>query len=480
MKQRPPDHMTWTDLWRSVSVKYLPFADAVSDELPLPRLLRLSLFQISVGMALVLLTGTINRVMIVELGVPAWLVSLMVSLPLVFAPFRALIGHRSDHHRSVLGWRRGPFIWFGSLILFGGLTTMPFALILLSGDSIGPAWIGQAGAALSFLLVGAGLHTTQTAGLALATDIAPEETRPRVVALLYVMLLVGMAVSALAFGFLLSDFTAVKLVRVIQGTALLAFILNIIALWKQEPRDKALTDPARARPSFRESWASLVSDARTRRLLWAVGLGAAAFSMQDVLLEPYGGEILNLSVSATTQLTAIFAAGTLAGFAIAARRLMHGGEPHRLAGFGALIGVFAFAAVIFADPLASPLLFRIGAGLIGLGGGLFSVCTMTAAMAIAKDHDSGIALGAWGAVQASAAGGAIAFGGALRDIVGELSVSGALGPAFSTSATGYSAVYHIEILLLFATLAAIGPLARFAEPPQVQPEGRFGLASFPN
>src|SRR5207344_1416064 len=141
------------------------------------------------------LTGTLNRVMIVELDVAAWLVSLMVSLPLVFAPLRALIGFRSDTHRSALGWRRVPYIWFGTLLQFGGLAIMPFALIVLSGDTHGPAWIGHVGASLAFLLVGAGLQTTQTAGLALATDLAPAEARPRVVALMYVMLLIGMIAS---------------------------------------------------------------------------------------------------------------------------------------------------------------------------------------------------------------------------------------------------------------------------------------------
>jgi BCD family chlorophyll transporter-like MFS transporter len=95
--------------------------------------------------------------------VPAWLVALMVALPLVFAPFRALIGFRSDHYRSALGWRRVPFIWFGTLMQFGGLAIMPFALLVLSGDGEGPVWVGQVGAALAFLLVGAGLQTTQTA-----------------------------------------------------------------------------------------------------------------------------------------------------------------------------------------------------------------------------------------------------------------------------------------------------------------------------
>ena len=86
--------------------RFLPFADVASDTVPLSRLLRLSLFQVTVGMALVLLVGTLNRVMIVELQVPATLVAMMLALPLVFAPFRALIGYKSDTFRSALGLRR--------------------------------------------------------------------------------------------------------------------------------------------------------------------------------------------------------------------------------------------------------------------------------------------------------------------------------------------------------------------------------------
>ncbi|MFM9768073.1 PucC family protein, partial [Streptomyces scabiei] len=82
-------------------------------------------------MALVLLIGTLNRVMIVELGVPASVVGIMISLPLIFAPFRAVIGFKSDAHRSELGWKRVPFMFRGAMIQFGGLAIMPFALLVL-------------------------------------------------------------------------------------------------------------------------------------------------------------------------------------------------------------------------------------------------------------------------------------------------------------------------------------------------------------
>lgn len=465
--------------WTQLGPRFLPFADAATAELPLGRLLRLSLFQVSVGMAVVLLNGTLNRVMIVELGVPTALVALMVSLPLLFAPFRALVGFRSDHHRSVLGWKRVPYIWFGSLIQFGGLSIMPFALILLSGDSDAPPIVGQLAAALAFLLVGIGLHTTQTAGLALATDLAPAEARPRVVAFLYVMLLVGMVGSSLAFGALLADFSQITLIKVIQGAAVVTMAVNVFALWKQEARNPAATAPDLPRSSFRDSWRALRQEGRWGRVLVAVGLGTAGFSMQDILLEPYGGEILKLSVGETTALTALIATGTIAGFAIAAQRLADGADPYRLAAYGVVAGLVAFSAIIFSAPLGSPTLFRLGTTLIGFGGGLFAVGTLTAAMALGREGQGGLALGAWGAVQASAAGLAIAFGGVLRDVMSNLAARGALGPALTDPSVGYGVVYHLELVIMFMTLVALGPLVRPVGATAERGPNRFGLAEMP-
>jgi len=467
--------------WLRLGPRFLPFADAASADLPLGRLLRLSLFQVSVGMATALLVGTLNRVMIVELGVAAWLVALMVSLPMLSAPFRAFVGFRSDTYRSALGWRRVPFIWFGSMMQFGGLAIMPFALLILSGDAMnGPVWVGHVAAAVAVLLVGAGLQTTQTAGLALATDLASPETRPRVVALMYVMLLVGMVGSGALFGLLLADFTATRLVQVIQAAAVATMVLNVAALWKQEPRNAARAK-AMVDREFLPRWRAFVADPAARRFLWATGLGTAAFNMQDIVLEPYGGEILHLSVGATSALTALLAGGALIAFALAARLLARGTDPYRLAAFGAVAGLPAFSAVIFAAPLESEWLFRAGVAMIGFGGGLFSVGTLTAAMGMDR-RNVGLALGAWGAVQATASGLAIAGGGAIRDVVAGLAMDGSLGDALMLPATGYSFVYHIEMYLLFATLAAIGPLVRVARIQHrdgTPPQGKFGLADFP-
>jgi MFS transporter, BCD family, chlorophyll transporter len=463
--------------WQAVGTRFLPFADAATVELPLSRLLRLALFQVSVGIAAVLLNGTLNRVLIVELNTPTWIVALMIAIPLLVAPFRALIGYRSDTHRSVLGWRRVPYIWFGTLVQFGGLAIMPFSLILITRPDTFA--LGVSAACLSFLLTGAGMHVTQTAGLALATDIASEEKRPRVVALLYVMLLVGMMLAAFTIGNLLTDFTATKLVQVIQGAAVLTMVLNIAALWKQEARNRALTTSTTADLRFADIWASFTAQPNAKRLLLAIGVGAMAFAMQDALLEPYGGEILGLSVGGTTSLTGAWAIGALIAFAHSGRQLSKGADPLRLAGMGAVAGIAAFLMTLFAGPLASVPLIYAGATVIGFGTGLFSVGTMIAAMGLAREGSAGLALGAWGAVQASCAGAGIALGGLIRDGMAYFALQEGMGATLAYRATGYGTVYAIEILMLLVTLVVLGPvIGLHLENRKVASEG-FGLSEFP-
>ena len=465
----------------------LPFSDAASPNLPLSRLFRLSLFQVSVGMATVLLLGTLNRVMIVELGISAFLVALMIALPVITAPLRALMGYRSDNYRSAIGWKRIPFIWFGSLWQFAGLAIMPMSLIVLSGNvQSGPLWLGYVWAGLAFLMTGFGMHMTQTAGLALAADRASEETRPRVVALLYVMFLVGMGVSAIIIGFLLKDFSNLRLIQVIQGTAVVTLLLNLLALWKQESLSPMTKEERQApRPSFKKAWADFNSGGAAGQLLAVVALGTLAFSMQDVLLEPYGGEILGLSVASTTMLTASWALGALVGFFYAAIAMRRNKKPVILAAIAAGFGIVGFSGVIFADPFGLISLFYISTTFIGFGAGLFAVSTLTIAMALplALGAGRGLALGAWGAAQATAGGLGVALGGGLRDFVNSIALDGTLGATLAHSNTGYSFVYHTEIALLFLTLLAIGPLTRLAFNKKSDDQGKLtklGLAELPS
>jgi BCD family chlorophyll transporter-like MFS transporter len=238
-------------------------------------------------------------------------------------------------------------------------------------------------------------------------------------------------------------------------------VLNTAALWKQETRRPAHTLPHQQAeaPSFGQAWARFSQGRHARRRLLAIALGTMAFAMQDVLLEPYGGLLLQMSVGATTGLTASLALGGLLGFGWASFVLSRGADPYRMAMAGAAVGLPAFAMVIAAASVQSVPLFVLGVGLVGLGGGLFSHGTLTATMNSAPKDQTGLALGAWGAVQATAAGAAVALGGVLSDAVGRQALQGSFGPALAVQNTGYVFVYVLEMLLLVLTLTLMAALA---------------------
>ena len=218
-------------------------------------------------------------------------------------------------------------------------------------------------------------------------------------------------------------------------------------------------EQARPQPaSFGQAWSSYIAGDGARRRLLAIGLGTMAFGMQDVLLEPYGGQVLGMGVGDTTWLTATLAGGGLLGFSLASGILSRGFDPARLALVGAWIGIPAFAAVILASTTLSVPLFVGGALCIGFGAGLFGHGTLTVTMNRAPKEQTGLALG-----------------GVLRDIVGALATQGFFGAALARPSTGYAFVYALEIGLLVATIvvmgALVGPGRRLAVAPQV-PAGR--------
>ena len=468
-----------------ISKKILPFSDAASSKFSLLQLLRLSLFQVSVGMATVMLAGTLNRVMIVELLVPASLVAVMIAIPVLIAPMRTFYGHKSDTYKSLIGWKRIPYMWFGSLFQFGGLAVMPFAIIILSGDqTVGPDWAGEVLVAIAFLLTGIGMHITQTVGLALAADKATKETRPRVVALLYFMFLFGMGVSAIVIGALLEDFSKLRLIQVVQGSAVLTLILNLIAVWRQERIIIIKNAMNKSEDRFFISWKKFISDRKSNSLIWVVFWGTLAFSMQDVLLEPYGGQILGLSVSDTTNLTGIWAIGALLGLALAANNSKKTISSVSNAMTALLLGIVGFSAIIFSSPMQFPFLYYLGTLFIGFGTGLFSVSLLIIAMALSSaiKLGSGFVLGSWGASQAIGAGLGIAIGGIIRDIVNKMALNGYFGSTFENNSIGYIFVYHLEILFIFITLIALGMLSQELNKRKIKNNGQksFGLTEIPS
>jgi BCD family chlorophyll transporter-like MFS transporter len=270
------------------------------------------------------------------------------------------------------------------------------------------------------------------------------------------MLLAGSIIASLFFGWALEDFSQGRLIQVIQGSAVITIILNFTALWKQEARipHYRRTEPAAPEPTFRESWDLFVGKEKTLLRLIAVGLGTLAFSMSDIVLEPYGGEVLKLGVGTTTLLSAIMAFGSLMGFAYASYILSLGADPFRMASLGAVIGLPAYGLIIMAAGSDTPELFTLGVLLAGIGTGLFGHGTLTATMMLAPTGQIGIAMGAWGAVQATSQGIGATIGGIIRDVAQGWDVALGVAP----KAGGYVLIFGLEVALMLATLAAMWPL----------------------
>jgi len=275
------------------------------------------------------------------------------------------------------------------------------------------------------------------------------------------------------------------LIQVVQGAAVMTLVLNLVAVWRQEfIHNSVEVNGLEQKDGFLLTWKRFIEERRISSLIWVVFLGTLAFAMQDVLLEPYGGQILGLSVSATTLLTGLWAFGSLLGLAIAARKATRVKSPISNTMKALLVGIVGFSAIIFSSPMQIPLLYFIGTTLIGLGTGLFSVSLLTLAMSFSSDDrvGRGLILGSWGAAQALGAGLGIAIGGILRDIINQLALSGVFGKTFESDATGYLFVYHLEILIIFITLISLGSLSQELKKKQIDnnKETRFGLAEIPS
>jgi BCD family chlorophyll transporter-like MFS transporter len=411
------------------------------------RVLRLSLFQFGMGLSLAPLTGTLNRVLINELAIPAVAVGVLIALHYFVSPARVLIGFRSDVDRAQGRWRT-PYLVFGAMLTYGGLATAPFSLILLSGDGLLPFPLAMLVCLLIFLAYGIGVNVVETIYLAMVSDITPPQERGRVLGVLWMMLVLGTIVSSILMGQLLVEYSHYRLIQVMQGSALLFIFLTFVALFGQE-RLKSNGDladvvaPVRVRESLADSLRMLLQQRPLRNLFLVLFLGTLGFATHDVLLEPYGGQVLGMSVAATTQLTALWGGGMLVAICLAAVALWRGRSALLLIGGGCLFGAGGFLTVALASDPGLVDLFRSGVILIGMGRGLFIVGGLALVMALVDRNHAGLFLALWGITQALAQGFGTIGAGLARDVVQAITGNIALG---------YTSVYVASLGLLSLTV----------------------------
>ncbi len=410
---------------------------------------RLSLFQFGMGLSIAPLTGTLNRVLIDEVGIAAVVVGFLIAIHYFVSPIRAIIGFRSDQDRSEGHWRT-PYVVFGAMLTYGGLATAPFSLILLSGNGAIPFWLALIICTLIFLAYGIGINIVETVFLALVSDITPPNERGKVLAVLWIMLVLGTVVSSVIISFLLHDYTHMRLIRVMQGSAVVFIAFAMIALWNRERLNKygvvETPNAIRVRLSLGESVRMLAGQRTLRNLFIVLFLATAGFATHDVLLEPYGGQVLGMSVSETTQLTALWGVSMLFSIAGAGWMLWKGRSAITTIIMGCAVGAVGFLVISIASDAAMVNPFRAGVSLIGMGRGLFIVASIALVMSLTDMQHAGLFIGLWGMMQALAQGFGTIGGGLIRDIAQAQTGSVVLG---------YTVVYSISLSLLVLSLVLV-------------------------
>ncbi|KPK90531.1 MAG: hypothetical protein AMJ88_15865, partial [Anaerolineae bacterium SM23_ 63] len=398
--------------------------------LPLLRLIRLGLRQFAAGMLSVLAVGILNRVMKVEMGLDLRLISMVIGIHYFAAPLAIPLGHRSDRH-PYFGFHRTPYILVGTLITAAATIAAPsVALNLESTDGSLPAAL-LAGAV--FLLLGTGMYTTGTAYLSLIADLTPERERGKAVAVVWSMMMIGILAGVFLGVGILEQYSQDRLIALFVIMGAIVMGLTLISVWGIEPPLHAM--PSSDAITGRQAWALMISGRQTRIFFLFLFSGILFLFLQNVVLEPFGGDVLGMSVGETTRFNAFQMVGVLSGMALAGSWLSNRWGNKLTVGMGLLISSISFIALGLVSLTHGTHWVNMIVLLMGFGMGLFNVGGLAIMMGMSVGGRTGIYMGAWTLAQAMANGLASVGGGLVHDVV--LLIS-------NSEAVAYASIFFIE------------------------------------
>lgn len=407
---------------------------------------RLAAFPIGLGLTSVLVGGTLNRVMIAELGLPASLVGLFFAIPLLISPVRAWLGYRSDAY-PLWGLRREPYIILGSLVAGLGVA----GAILTALNATATAGLMVFGGLLAFAIYGLGKNLSSNTFEALLAEKFEGDQRSRAVTFFKIAMFLGIMGGAIGLGKLLDPFSIARLASIVLGVVTLAFILAGLAVVRQEPRTalvRAAGRQAREMPFWETLKTVVWSDSQARLFFLLVVLIVIGTLAQDVLLEPYGALVLDMSVGETTTLTALWGGGTVLAMMAAGVWLIKRLGYAPVLRSGLLLNVLVFGGLIAAGALETIGLFRGLVFALGLGTGLAAAGMLAAIIEFTTLTRAGLFMGVWGiAHQLGQACGSL-LGGGTVDLMRHLTGGNAL--------VAYGTVFAAEGVLLLIALILSG------------------------
>lgn len=406
--------------------------------MPLPVLLRLGLRQFAAGMLSVLALGILNRVMKVELGLDLALISLIIGAHYFAAPFAVPAGHRSDHH-PYFGLHRTPYILGGAALTALSAALAPSVAFFVEAQQ-GSLPSVLAGLAV-FTCMGAGIYTGGTAYLALLADLTGEHERGKAISIVWSMLMLGILAGVLLGVIVLDHYTPGRLAALFLSMAGILLLLTIAAVWGQEGR--APLRPSAEALTLRQAVAVLRHGRQAQIFFAFLFSGILFFFLQQVVLEPFGGDVFRMSVREATSFNAAQMVGVLAGMGLAAGWLSHRLGMRGTAGLGLAIGTASFLLLAVAAAAERAALVQPAILVMGLGMGLFNVGGLSLMMNMCAAGRVGLYMGAWTLAQALANGLATAGGGLLYDRALAL---------LDAEPRAYAAVFTVEAAGLLTTL----------------------------
>jgi BCD family chlorophyll transporter-like MFS transporter len=412
-------------------------------------IVRLGLIQTGLGAIVVLTTSTLNRVMVIELAMPAILPGALVAIHYVLQVFRPAWGHGSD-----LGARRTPWIVGGMAVLAtGGLMA-----------SIATAWMttqplfGIALAVVAFCLIGAGVGAAGTSLLVLLAKRTDDNRRAAAATIVWVMMIAGFIVTTVVAGHWLDPFSPMRLIIVSGSVSVAAMVLTIIGVWGVEggsvARAQLVSRSSTRQPSFRDAFMEVWHEPKSRRFAIFVFVSMLAYSAQDLILEPFVGAVFAFTPGETTKLSGVQHAGTLIGMALVP--LIGAVYPRSRVNLqlwtvgGCLASAIALLCLAAAAIVGPSWPLRETVFMLGVTNGAYAVAAIGSMMVLISAGDEkreGVRMGLWGASQAFAFG----IGGFLGTLASDIARY-----VLTSAALSYFAVFASEAgLFVIAAVMAV-------------------------
>ncbi len=431
-----------------------------------PGIVRLGLVQTSLGAVVVLTTSAMNRIMVVELALPAMLPGLLVAIHYAVQVLRPRLGHGSD-----VGGRRTPWIVGGMAVLaLGGVVAAVATALMATQLALG---IGLA--VLGFLLIGVGVGAAGTSLLVLLAKRVDARRRAAAATIVWVMMIVGFIITAGFAGKLLDPYSPMRLVQVATGVSIIAFIVSLLAVLGVEGPAEPVPAAVRGapQPSFRESLADVWSEPQSRRFAIFVFVSMLAYSAQDLILEPFAGAVFAYSPGESTQLSGLQHGGVLLGMGLVAFFGTVIGGP-RLGSMrtwtvaGCIASALALVSLAVGAAIGPAWPLRASVFALGVANGAYAVAAIGSMMGLAasgRESREGVRMGLWGAAQAIAFGIGGFAGTAASDLARKL---------LDSPAAAYGAVFTAEAVLF---VLSVGLAMRASPQPAARP--RSALSSAP-